>query len=153
MLVVQRFLHAIDIFPGVITSRLNYNGKTTAKSSLGGCGTILYLFAIIGLTVYYAIPVFTHQKPHTGSFYWKQPQHGHTTTDSQLLLNATPQPQRLATQVLEEQVTSYVKLKEKVKHDARGFSARELRLLQRFIWLLQRLVLLLQRFVLLRLEC
>ena len=48
---VQRFLHAIDIFPGVITSRLNYNGKTTAKSSLGGCGTVLCVI-VMGVFFY-----------------------------------------------------------------------------------------------------
>ena len=57
MLVVQRFLHAIDIFPGVITSRLNYNGKTTAKSSLGGCGTVLYFLALLGFFAYYTAAV------------------------------------------------------------------------------------------------
>ena len=57
MLVVQRFLHAIDIFPGVITSRLNYNGKTTAKSSLGGCGTVLYIIALVLLFYYYLTAV------------------------------------------------------------------------------------------------
>ena len=62
MLVVQRFLHAIDIFPGVITSRLNYNGKTTAKSSLGGCGTVLYIIALVLLFYYYLTAVLNGEK-------------------------------------------------------------------------------------------
>ena len=54
---MQNLLSFIDIFPVVYTLRLNYDGDKKVKSSLGGCGTIIYAMILIGLFIFFAVPV------------------------------------------------------------------------------------------------
>ena len=58
-------LSFIDIFPGSFINRINYNGRWSTKSRLGGCGTIFYLLLLSWLIVHYSIPVYNFSNPKT----------------------------------------------------------------------------------------
>ena len=50
-------LAAIDIFPHQLTTRINYNGREDVKTHMGGFCTIFYVFCLIAITVYFAVPI------------------------------------------------------------------------------------------------
>ena len=64
---MKKILRFIDIFPVVHTSNVTYEGEKEVKSSAGGCGTILYVLILLGLLIYYAVPVFEQQTPKIGA--------------------------------------------------------------------------------------
>ena len=61
--IMPKILTFIDIFPGYSYERVNYADQEKQKSSLGGCSAIFYVFFLMGITVYYAIPVFEMRNP------------------------------------------------------------------------------------------
>ena len=65
---MPRILTFIDIFPGYYYDRVNYNFQEKQKSSLGGCSAIFYVMFLLGITVYYAIPVFEMRNPKIQTF-------------------------------------------------------------------------------------
>jgi len=50
-------LAAIDIFPHQLTTRINYNGREDVKTHMGGFCTIFYVFCLVAITVYFAVPI------------------------------------------------------------------------------------------------
>ena len=48
---------AIDIFPHQLTTRINYNGREDVKTHMGGFCTIFYVFCLVAITVYFAVPI------------------------------------------------------------------------------------------------
>ena len=60
---MSKILSFIDIFPGYFSQRINYDKEEKQRSSIGGCSTIFYVLFLLGLFVYYAIPVFEQRNP------------------------------------------------------------------------------------------
>ena len=56
-------LAAIDIFPHQLTTRINYNGREDVKTHMGGFCTIFYVFCLVAITVYFAIPIVAGEDP------------------------------------------------------------------------------------------
>jgi len=56
-------LAAIDIFPHQLTTRINYNGREDVKTHMGGFCTIFYVFCLVAITVYFAVPIIQGQDP------------------------------------------------------------------------------------------
>ena len=56
-------LAAIDIFPHQMTTRFNYNGREDVKTHMGGFCTIFYVFCLIAITVYFAVPIIDGNDP------------------------------------------------------------------------------------------
>ena len=56
-------LAAIDIFPHQLTTRINYNGREDVKTHMGGFCTIFYVFCLIAITVYFAVPIVQGKVP------------------------------------------------------------------------------------------
>ena len=50
-------LAAIDIFPHQLTTRINYNGREDVKTHMGGFCTIFYVFCLVAITRYFAVPI------------------------------------------------------------------------------------------------
>ena len=56
-------LAAIDIFPHQLTTRINYNGREDVKTHMGGFCTIFYVFCLVAITVYFAVPIVDGDAP------------------------------------------------------------------------------------------
>ena len=56
-------LAAIDIFPHQLTTRINYNGREDVKTHMGGFCTIFYVFCLVAITVYFAVPIVEGKDP------------------------------------------------------------------------------------------
>ena len=56
-------LAAIDIFPHQLTTRINYNGREDVKTHMGGFCTIFYVFCLVAITVYFAVPIVDGKDP------------------------------------------------------------------------------------------
>ncbi len=56
-------LTAIDIFPHQLTTRINYNGREDVKTHMGGFCTIFYVFCLVAITVYFAVPIVQGREP------------------------------------------------------------------------------------------
>ena len=56
-------LAAIDIFPHQLTTRINYNGREDVKTHMGGFCTIFYVFCLVAITVYFAVPIVQGKDP------------------------------------------------------------------------------------------
>ena len=54
---------AIDIFPHQLTTRINYNGREDVKTHMGGFCTIFYVFCLVAITVYFAVPIVAGEDP------------------------------------------------------------------------------------------
>ena len=54
---------AIDIFPHQLTTRINYNGREDVKTHMGGFCTIFYVFCLVAITVYFAVPIVQGKDP------------------------------------------------------------------------------------------
>ena len=54
---------AIDIFPHQLTTRINYNGREDVKTHMGGFCTIFYVFCLVAITVYFAVPIVEGKDP------------------------------------------------------------------------------------------
>ena len=55
---------AIDIFPHQLTTRINYNGREDVKTHMGGFCTIFYVFCLVAITVYFAVPIVQGKDPY-----------------------------------------------------------------------------------------
>ena len=79
-------LAAIDIFPHQLTTRINYNGREDVKTHMGGFCTIFYVFCLIAITVYFAVPIVRGDNPYKKEFEYTSPDDYSITVNEEQLI-------------------------------------------------------------------